>query len=105
MVAPLINISAPILETFKLTKEQRDNITSHHNGIVGHMGVQSTLQRLLDFGLNWLHMRQRVKNFVKNCPVCQKLSAVKFPNYSHPFTTSTYVPMQCLNIDFIGPFS
>ena len=60
MVAPLINISAAILETFKLTKEQRDNITSHHNGIVGHMGVQSTIQRLLNSGFDWLHMRQRV---------------------------------------------
>ena len=49
-------------------------------------------------------MRQHVKNFVKNCTVCQKLSAVKFPNRSHPLTTSTYEPMQCLNIDFIGPF-
>ena len=45
-----------------------------------------------------------VRYFVKHCPVCQKLSAVKFPSHAHPFTTSTYEPMQCLNIDFIGPF-
>ena len=49
------------------------------NSIVGHMGVQSTIQRLFNSGFDWLHMRQHVKNFVKNCPVCQKLSAVKFP--------------------------
>ena len=77
VVAPLINISAPILETFKLTKEQRDNISFHHNDIVGHMGVQSTIQRLLNSALNWLHMRQHLKKIVKYCPVCQKLSALK----------------------------
>ena len=65
VVAPLINISAAILESFKLTKDQRDNISSHHNGIVGHIGVQSTIQRLLNSGFNWLHMRQHVINFVK----------------------------------------
>jgi hypothetical protein len=49
-------------------------------------------------------MRQYVKLFVRKCAVCQKIRADKFPTHPHPFTTSTYVPMQCLNIDFIGPF-
>ena len=26
------------------------------------------------------------------------------PIHAHGFTTSTYTPMECLNIDFIGPF-
>ena len=29
---------------------------------------------------------------------------LKIPIYAHHFTTSTYTPMECLNIDFVGPF-
>ena len=28
----------------------------------------------------------------------------KIPIHAHGFSTSTYTPMGCLNIDFIGPF-
>ena len=72
--------------------------------MVGHMGVQSTVKRLIASNSTWQFMRQHVKHFVRHCPVCQKLSSVKFPTHPHPFTTSTYEPMQCLNIDFVGPF-
>ena len=29
---------------------------------------------------------------------------LKIPIHAHGFTTSTYTPMECLNIDSIGPF-
>jgi transposase InsO family protein len=32
------------------------------------------------------------------------MSLLKIPIAAHAFTTSTYTPMECLNIDFIGPF-
>ena len=32
------------------------------------------------------------------------MSMLKIPIHAHGFTTSTYTPMECLNIDFIGPF-
>jgi transposase InsO family protein len=32
------------------------------------------------------------------------MSRLKVPIISHPFTTSTYTPMDCLNMDFIGPY-
>ena len=32
------------------------------------------------------------------------MSMLKIPIHAYGFTTSTYVPMECLNIDFIGPF-
>ena len=46
-----------------------------------------------------------IKNFIKNCPCCQKMSAVKVLINSYTYTTSTYKPLECINIDFIGPFS
>ena len=97
-------ISASIIEKFEIPQEKHDIIASHHNAMVGHMGVQSTIKRLTSSNHSWPFLRQHVKHFVRHCPVCQKLSAVKFPTHAHPFTTSTYEPMQCLNIDFVGPF-
>jgi hypothetical protein len=32
------------------------------------------------------------------------MSMIKIPIHSHPFTTSRYYPMECLNIDYVGPF-
>ena len=32
------------------------------------------------------------------------MSMLKTPIHAHGFTTSTYTPMECLNIDFIGPY-
>ena len=68
------------------------------------MGIQSTIKRLLSSGFYWKFMRQHVQYFLKHCSLCQKLNVNKFPTHAHPFTTSTYAPMQCLNIDFVGPF-
>jgi transposase InsO family protein len=107
VVAPLIDtqhISASVIEKFDISQEHHDIIAAHHNTMVGHMGVRSTLKRLTASNHMWPQIRQHVKHFVRHCPICQKLSAVKFPTHAHPFTTSTYEPMQCLNIDFIGPF-
>jgi transposase InsO family protein len=103
-LAPEITISALVMEEFTLSDYHRSLIESTHNSIAGHSGVKNTVKRLVRSKLNWPYMRQHVKHFIRNCPVCQKLSASKFPTYAHPFTTSTYVPMECLNIDFIGPF-
>ena len=66
VVAPLTNIS--VIESFELSKEQYDTIAFHHNSMVGHMGVQSTIKRLISCNSTWKFMRQQ---FVRHCPVCQ----------------------------------
>ena len=32
------------------------------------------------------------------------MNMLDIPIHAHGFTISTYTPMECLNIDFIGPF-
>ena len=86
------------------TNEQYELIGSCHNATVGHGGVQRTLRNLKAKKKVWPGMKEAVKTFIKNCPCCQKMSAVKIPINSYTYTTSTYKPMCCLNIDFIGPF-
>jgi hypothetical protein len=49
-------------------------------------------------------LRIHIKQFIAMCPCCQKMSMIKVPIYSHPFTTSRYYPMERLSIDFIGPY-
>jgi hypothetical protein len=96
--------SASIIEKFTLTKVQYRTISSVHNSNVGHFGLDRTLKRLKAIGKVWEFQRQHVRYFIDHCPCCQKMSLLKIPIHAHGFTTSTYTPMECLNIDFIGPF-
>ena len=86
------------------TLEQNELIKKCHNATVGHGGVQRTLSNLQKQKNSWPGMKDATKSFIKNCPCCQKMSAIKIPVNSYTYTTSTYKTMECLNIDFIGPF-
>jgi hypothetical protein len=79
-------------------------ISSVHNSFAGHHGVERTLQKLLTSKNQWPQMREHIKQFIKKCPCCQKMSCLKIPIHTHPFTTASYEPMQRLNIDSMGPF-
>jgi transposase InsO family protein len=93
-----------IIDKFSLTEYQYKTIASLHNSHVGHFGLERTLKRLKDVGKTWEFQRQHVRYFIDHCPCCQKMSLLKIPIHAHAFTTSTYTPMECLNIDFVGPF-
>jgi hypothetical protein len=98
-------LSANIVEKFTLTHVQYKTIALVHNSNVGvHFGLDRTLKRLKVIGKVWEFQRQHVRYFIDHCPCCQKLSVLKIPIHAHGFTTSTYTPMECLNIDFVGPF-
>ena len=97
-------LSSSIIEKFKLTTDQYEKIGKVHNSEVGHFGLDRTLKRLHNMKLKWEFQRQHVRYFIDHCPCCQKMSMLKIPIHAHNFTTSTYTPMECLNIDFIGPF-
>ena len=88
-----------------------NTIAKVHNSRSGHHGAERTM-RMLTFRNDAFQvlnrsipfLRSHVKQFIAQCPCCQKMSMLKQPIHSHPFTTSRYYPMECLNIDFIGPF-
>jgi len=91
------------LPDFRIPAEKFKLIHSVHNVQTGHHGVERTLAKLVTLNHQWQYMREHVKRFVKCCPFCQKMSYLKVPIHTHPFTTSVYEPMECLNIDTIGP--
>ncbi len=40
-----------------------------------------------------------MSRFISTCPTCQKLDVRRIDIQTHPYTTSTYQPHECLNID------
>ena len=97
-------LSALSIESHKPSALQYSKIGKLHNSNVGHFGLERTLKRFKNLKDTWVYQRQHVRYFIDNCPCCQKMNMLKIPIHAHGFTTSTYTPMECLNIDFIGPF-
>jgi transposase InsO family protein len=87
-----------------LTEEQYNAIRSVHNAVAGHEGVDRTFEKLRSQGYNWPYMRAHIKKYIRECPNCQLNSQQAFKVKQHPFSASTYQPMERLNFDFIGPF-
>ena len=99
-----VRFVAALQERQPLTTDHYELIAFCHNTIVGHGGVERTLRKLKQLKYNWEYMRSDVKEFIHKCPCCQKMSQVKPAIQALSYTTSTYSPMECLNMDFIGPF-
>ena len=93
-------ILSVILRSFKPSDILYSKIGKLHNSKVGHFGVERILKRFQAQNDTWKYQRQHVKWFIDYCPCCQKMSVLKIPIHAHGFTTSTYSPMDCLNIDF-----
>lgn len=98
-IVSAISVSQP------LAAERYALIAKCRNTLVGHGGVQRTMCNLKVITDRWSGMRKNVKTFIKHCSLCQKMTQVKIPINAYRYTTSSYLPMECLNIDFIGPFS
>ena len=95
---------APILDGYKLDSETYKRISSVHNSMVGHFGVEKTYERCKERWGVWDHMREDIKFFIKhNCSCCQKMNVLQIPIHTHPFTTATYSVMERVAIDTIGP--
>lgn len=102
------DILCAITEKFVLNSSEYQIISSVHNSLVGHSGLERTVKRLTfklqNLKTSWKFLRQKVKRFIALCPCCQKMSQLKIPIAAQPFTVSSYSPMECLNIDFVGPY-
>ena len=80
-------------------------ILAVHNGVLGHGGVQRTLDLLLRKKETWKGMRKHVAHFVRRCPCCQKMSQLKPVIHTKPFVLAAYEPMDRICIDAIGPIN
>ena len=98
------HILSEISASTKPNKIQYSKISKLHNSVVGHFGLERTLRRFKELKNVRQFQRRHFRHFIDNCPCCQKMSMLKIPIHAHGFTTSTYTPMECLSLDFIGPF-
>jgi len=86
-----------------LTKELYQKIAKVHNSTVGHLGVERVMAKLKRLEDTWEGMRADVILFLKQCPACQKMSRLKVPIHTTPFTAASYGLMKKLSMDCIGP--
>jgi hypothetical protein len=100
----LNNTSITQQQPFSVSKKLFKLISSVHNTLQGHFGVELTVKKLQERNISWPNMRQTVKFFIhQRCPVCQKLSQIKPVIVTKPFTTASYSPMERISIDSVGP--
>ena len=102
--SPEYILSALYIESYEPSSSQYSKIGMLHNTVVGHFGLECTLKRFKDLKDTWEYQRQHVRYFIDHSPCCQKVNILKISIHAHGFITSTYSPMECLNIDFIGLF-
>ena len=91
-------------EGISTADSKEEVIKSFHNLIVGHCGIQKTMDKINAANMGWKDLRHDVQLFVRSCPTCQK---VKYQNTrveaGAPHTLSVSSPMQRICIDAIGP--
>ena len=85
----------------KIPRQYWKTIRSCHNSVVGHHGNERTIQKLMASGHTWRYLRTHVNKFIKQCPCCQKMSVLKTPIHTKPFTLSKYDLGECVYIDYI----
>ena len=94
-----------VLREFQVPHKERELIVKVHNEHAGHHGVERTFDKLVKMGHHWPHMREHVRYFIKRCPFCQKMSYLKTPIFTNPFTTAVNRGQERQNWDTIGPIT
>ena len=88
-----------------LSDEVFNKIKHYHNELVGHGGVERTVQLLQKEKVYWKKMAKDVGKFIAQCPCCQKNRMTPFRGQISKYTLSTTKgPMKRLSIDTVGPF-
>ena len=86
-----------------MSQDTYRKLSQIHNTSVGYLGIERTLAKLRRSNNIWEGMRSDVIAFIRDCPLCQKMSRIKVPIHTNPFTTASYGLMKKLSCDCIGP--
>ena len=88
------------LQQAAIPDNYRDIIAKAHNSTQGHFGIERTVTRIRNkLKKDWKGIREHVRLFIKQCPQRQKMSYLKGPMHSIPFTTAATESMQRQNWD------
>jgi len=97
------NFILPMDERQSIPQQYYKKISKVHNSQVGHAGFDKTMQRLNNLKETWPDRAMHVKQFLRQCPCCQKMTFLKTPIATSPFTLASYGIMDRINVDTIGP--
>ena len=78
-----------------------NRIRAVHNSVVGHLGVERTMRRLLRQKYSIDYLREYVRAFIKQCPLCLKMAMITPVIVTRPFTVTSSAPMVNINIDYL----
>lgn len=81
------------------------DIGTAHNNIVGHHGIQMTVEKLKVMGHKWGGMYGDVADYIKSCPACQKVMLSHISQAKGQLKSiSSYEPFHTVCMDTAGPF-
>jgi hypothetical protein len=89
---------------FPLTPDQLVILRDHHNHVMGHHGIDTTLKLLRSHGHQWTGIKSHVVDLIQSCGHCQKNRShcsVSVPEFT---TTESYETFVMVAIDTLGPF-
>jgi hypothetical protein len=92
-------------EDMPITDDEKMSILqSVHNEIVGHHGINKTLDLLKAANISWPGIKSDVTKFINSCLICQKIKRSNhlFKGSSEYHLHGSY-PMETLSCDTIGP--
>ena len=85
----------------QIPRDVHNRISAVHNSVVGHLGVERTMRRLLRQKYSVDYLREYVRAFIKQCPLCQKMAMITPVIVTRPFTVTSSAPMVNINIDYL----
>jgi hypothetical protein len=91
------------LHFIDIPQDKYDILSQFHNEKVGHYGFEHTLRTIRQHGHNWKYIRSHLKKFIRECPMCQKMSPLITDVSAIRFTTAEYEPFARISMDTIGP--
>ena len=80
---------------FQISPAIRETIAKVHNAVVGHHGLERTVEKLIAAGHHWLYnMREHVKYYTKQCcPILSKDELLEDPYPHESFYNSCLCPI------------
>jgi hypothetical protein len=102
-------LSVHVLAPALCSPHQTQLIQQGHEYQFAHWGVNKTIDLLIklfpdDVTLDrWPHFRRDVRDFIRRCPTCQKMSPLQGVIRANPYTLVSYIPFFRIAMDTIGP--
>lgn len=76
----------------------------HQSVLGGHVGIERMRKTIGSF-YKWPSMTNDIKNFVKNCPICEKTKITRHTKMPLQITSTGTKPFEHIFIDYVGPIS